>query len=227
MNQIQLSFTRDKTNFPMVWVEAVGAYVHWLPVTKVQFETFMCASPDPRFDERWYDTILELNRRVSPNRINDRNFWNAFVTGIQPDEIRRFIDWCGDGYSLPHESERITIYQELKGLSPYDVSEFDHMPDLSERARTLIKKLDAASKRALSSQVANRNLAEQMFLKYGPLEWVDAPSNTRSPWAGAGEPLRSFAPVMNSVDLNNLNYPINPNQTRIDYYGFRLLRRFE
>jgi len=36
------TFEFDKTGFPMVRVDEVNAYVHWLPVTKIQFETFYC-----------------------------------------------------------------------------------------------------------------------------------------------------------------------------------------
>jgi hypothetical protein len=223
MTQLDLRFVIDKAGFPMVYVDAVGAYVHWLPVTKVQFETFLCATPDPQFDEAWYDAVLKLNGRVSPGRVNDKTLWNAFLTGVRPDEALRFAEWCGEEFVLPNQQDRGLIYQALKALPAYDVARFDGESRLSERARVLIKRLDAAAQRLLPN--VSRTLAEQMFLKYGPLEWVET-DNARSPWAGAGEPLRNFASVMNAVDRAQLNTPLNPTTTRIAHYGFRLLRRY-
>ncbi len=37
------SRTTDPLGFPMVWIEEIGAFMHWLPVTKVQFEKFIAA----------------------------------------------------------------------------------------------------------------------------------------------------------------------------------------
>ena len=45
----------------VVWVKAISAYMDLLPVTKIQFEYFLCDTLDPRFTAQWYDQILQIN----------------------------------------------------------------------------------------------------------------------------------------------------------------------
>ncbi len=60
MLMTQLTF--DKAGFPMLRVRKVGAFHLW-PVTKFQFEQFM--SETGRYGDKWYDSILSLNKPVT------------------------------------------------------------------------------------------------------------------------------------------------------------------
>jgi hypothetical protein len=110
-------FEYDRAGFPMLWLEDLGAFVHWLPVTKIQCEHFLCDVTDSSFDAAWYDQLLALNPRVSPKEIDERNYWRAIVTGVQPAEAERFARWCGEGYSLPTLSEWCDVYAACKAAA--------------------------------------------------------------------------------------------------------------
>ena len=68
--QLPLTFEIDPTGFPLVWVEAIGAWMHWLPVSKLQFERFLRQAPDYPFQPAWYDHLLALNP-LSVNPMDD------------------------------------------------------------------------------------------------------------------------------------------------------------
>ena len=59
----------DPVGFPMIWIEEIGAFMHWLPVTKIQFEKFVASSSGGFFDDAWYRRILDLNPRVATAKI--------------------------------------------------------------------------------------------------------------------------------------------------------------
>src|SRR4051794_29027663 len=104
----------DRTGFPMLHLPELNGYLHWLPVTKIQFEYFICDEPDDHFGEQWYAEIRRQNPRVSPNDVRAENYWHAFLTGITPQEARRFARWSGADYALPTLDEWCTAWQTLK-----------------------------------------------------------------------------------------------------------------
>jgi hypothetical protein len=229
MSELTLDFVRDKANFPMVWVGEIDAYIHWLPVTKVQFETFMCAAPDTRFDEGWYESALELNGRTTPGAVRQNNYWQAILTGIYPSEAQKYAAWCGDNYDIPTQDEWFAAYNALKQVNEIKIDFADHMPHLSDRARLLIKRMDAASKRVASTlMIPDRRVTHQMLMRYGVMEWVNNPNARHGQeWVGAGEPNREFHNLAIAVERGQTNQPMNPTSTRMKHYGFRLIRRPE
>ena len=79
-------FILDKAGFPMIWVDKpLSAYIHWLPVTKIQFELFMCDSPSSDLSDAWYREVLSLNPRVSPKNVTKKMVLKTVVNRIQSD----------------------------------------------------------------------------------------------------------------------------------------------
>ena len=220
----ELKFELDRTGFPMVWVDAINAYVHWIPVTKLQFEYFLCAEPQRHFDASWYDEIRFLNRRVAPNEIRVNNYWNAFLSGITPSEVQRFARWCGDEYTMPTLNDWFTAYKALRALPPEPPSVIDSMGNLRERVQTVLTRLNSASTRALKESGYERTLADQMLMRMGVMEWVECPGQ-HFQWRGMGQTFPSFYGSLFTPDHGRPSIPNNPETERLHAYGFRLIRR--
>lgn len=223
-----LMFRADRTGFPMVYIDELDAYIHWLPVTKIQFEQFICAQPSAQFGEAWYSEVLQLNGRVTPSSVRDTNYWQSFITGILPRETQNFARWCGEGYSLPTLEDWFTAYKALKAQPPESrpiadlfASEYKR---LSDRTRTLLTRLDNASTRACKDADYERTLADQMFLRLGIMEWVEV-NDQRSQWGGMGETNSRLHGNLFTPDHGQASRPNQPETNRLHYYGFRLLWR--
>lgn len=211
----------DPAGFPMIWCEEVGAYVHWLPVTKIQFEYFLCDVPDAYFDGAWYERLLGLNTRISPGRVTPSNYWHTLMTGLQPSEAHRFAAWCGDEYRLPSAEQWATVYNSFAAQPSVRLTARE-WNGLTPRVRELLERIDVAS-----TEVANRmrqgpSRASQMLLRHGALEWVRVESPVWS-WGLKGEPLPEFC--------GNLGAPFDSalaveeaESSRFFAAGFRLLR---
>lgn len=212
----------DKTGFPMIWVNEIGAYVHWLPVTKVQFEYFLCDTPGAQFDEQWYNVILGLNGRVTPRRATRNDYWQLFLTGVLPSEAGRFAEWCGDDYRLPTLEEWNRMFRAGKALPSID--DLFLGEGLNERARTIVTKLDEITKGIYRSNMRQRSLADQMLMRLGVMEWVNY-ENRGQRWGGMGQTDSNFQSMMRTPDAGTPEMPKEPEQHRLKYYGFRLLRR--
>lgn len=214
----------DRTRFPMYWVDGLNAYIHWLPVTKVQFEYFLCEINDSQFDEAWYDDILSLNQRVAPGSVRPNNYWHAFITGVLPNEAQRYARWCGPNYTLPTLEEWMLAYRTLKQQPTQDINAILGLAKLNERARTLVQQLDHAPQSALKNLGYPRTRSEQMLLRLGVMEWVEC-RNYSSRWGGMGETYADFHSALFSPESGQPRLPKDPETDRIPYYGFRLLWR--
>lgn len=212
----------DKAGFPMIKLDVVDAYIHWLPVTKVQLETFLCDAPSTRFDEKWYNDLLDLNKRASIKAAKEQNYWQVFASGVKPEEVQEYADWCGDGYSIPTMDEWKKIYQF--GASQPAGEGLFAQAGLRERPLALITKLEDINKRIYRATLAQRKLSAQMFMRYGVMEWVQL-ENRSQEWGGMGQPDSNFQAVLRSPDLGIAETPRSPTTTRLHYYGFRLLWR--
>jgi len=220
MNQ-GLAFEYDRAGFPLLWLEELGTHIHWLPVTKIQGEHFLCEVTDGAFDASWYDQLLALNPRVSPREIDERNYWRVLLTGVQPAEAERFARWCGEGYVLPTLDEWCQVYAACKQLPAQDVTWPGSLP---ERVRTLLTRMDLAWRRAAARMSGPETLADQMLMRLGAMEWVeDAADGYR--WGGMGKLHPDFHGMLFTPDHRRSARPTRPEVDRLSYYGFRLLRR--
>lgn len=214
----------DRTGFPMVRVDTLGFYVHWLPVTKVQFEYFLCEVGDSHFDTSWYEAVLALNPRVSPAAVERGNYWQALMTGVLPSEARRYARWCGPQYELPTAEQWLDVFGVLSDLPPLELSAVLSLPGLNQRARTLLERLDEAPRSMLEQLDYKRTRAEQLLLRLGVLEWVRRPGAS-IPWGLFGELNPAFHSLIFSPDGGEPRIPRAPEAQRVGHYGFRLLRR--
>lgn len=219
-----LKFRLDPTGFPMLWVEAIRAYMHWTPVTKIQFEYFLCAVPDSHFDASWYDEVLTLNPRVTPAAMRASNYWNALLSGIKPSEAQRFVRWYGEGYMLPTLDDWFAAYNMLKALPPEPATVIDEMGNLRDRARQLLTRMETASRAALAEVGYDRTLADQMLMRMGVLEWVEY-RHREHEWGGMGETYPRFHGLLFRPDDGKPSTPNNPEADRLKHYGFRLIWR--
>lgn len=215
----------DRTGFPMIWVDALNAYIHFMPVTKIQFEYFICHKPRRRFDEEWYNIVMDHNPRVAPQSIGREDYAEAFMTAITPDEVQLYADWCGRDYSIPTRDQWFRAYtamQERPPIAVYDslVSELE----LRERAATVLQCLDREMA-MLSPRAQERNLADQMMMRGGIFEWA-IDERERPPWVGMGKPHSSFVPGFFDLSRGNPTFrPRHPETDRLFQIGFRLLKK--
>ena len=217
-------FVFDRAGFPMIWVEAIDAHMHWMPVTKIQFEYFLCDEPDSHFNAKWYDDVLYLNPRITPNAIRRNNYWEAFLTGIMPSEAQRFARWCGNQYAIPTLGEWYEAYQALKAR-PANPEIISAMMDLHGRRRSVLEQLASASDMAFREmRYTNRTLADQMLMRMGVMEWVEC-RNRHFQWGGMGETHPDFYGGLFTPEHGDPHTPNNPEADRLRAYGFRLVRR--
>jgi hypothetical protein len=204
-----LSFSVDRTGFPIFPVAALGLEVQLLPVCKVQMEAFI-AEPN-EFGDRWYDSLLSVNPRRSWRSYSDEKREESFVTGIIPEEAEAFADWLGNGFRLPTLNEWQTLYHQW------------HQSVLTTRKQNalngrIIQSLPNPSVgRILLEESHAETLAELSLMRHGVLEWV----RDGSDWKGLGEPRDSF-----SRQLFSWRTPVTPLsfERRLPEFGFRLVR---
>jgi len=216
-----MQYEIDLKGFPMVLIESAGLWVHWLPVTKVQFERFLCETGDARYDDKWYAQVRELNPRISPREIRQNNYWQAFLTGIFPYEAESFARWIGEGYRLPTDVEWKQIWEAAKVRPAEEVPAETLLSKLSERGRELLTQIE----RIVSTDgvEGDRTLADQMLLRRGVMEWVEDQRNTQL-WCGRGETPRRFQATLHRPEDPEPARPNEPTTRRLKQYGFRLVR---
>ena len=215
---MEMKVREDPVGFPMIRVEK-GKYLHWLPVTKIQFEYFLSDSYDGSFEPKWYEKLLALNPRVTPGKISSANYWNAFLTGVQPAEAQRFAFWCGDGYRLPSAEEWARAYQLLTSQPTHDLGSLPWVLGLQSRQRELILRADAAVSEAARRLGYVRHMSDQMLMRLGLLEWVSQDER----WGALGEPFPELCGNLMMPDRGVPLLPWEPDHVRLSCLGFRLL----
>lgn len=206
----------DKTGFPMIWVDELSAYMHLIPVTKIQFEYMICDQPRSQFSDQWYQQALNLNPRISPDQINRNNYWQALITGVSPKEAQFFSQWCGGDFDLPNRQEWYVAYKSLKVLdAPFEINQL--------KLKTRIKLLFEALNNQVQPFKQSNDLASKMLLEGGVFEWVKD-SNESPPWSAMGKPASGIASGIFSIKENIASFrprDIGP----LKQVGFRLIKR--
>jgi len=246
---MSLTLTTDRTGYPMIRSDALGVFVHWLPVTKLQLEWFLCDQPSNRFNQEWYERILGVHKsdpgRVSAALVTDRTYYRALATGLTPGEVEPFANWLarGDGgqYELPTHKEWKILYDEFAAALPIELSYVTGLTDgagkprLTARTRALVERMNQTAMRlpglgSRGAAAATPSLADQMLMRNGVMEWVQwRAADRHQDFGGRGYPYHDL--VNNRRDFTLEAGPHDPGpryadtDSRLRGYGFRLIRR--
>lgn len=203
----------DPAGFPMVKIGVL--YIHWLPVTKIQIEYFLCSITDTSYDESWYDLLLDQNPRISPGDARADNYHKLFATGVIPRDVKRYITWCGRGFDLPSEDEWKKVFDMLSS-QPIIESDFEQLVTHAkgERAQLLIRQLNQIV-------TGNRKLADQMFMRNGVMEHVHTGTGN---YGLMGQAAPGLVGNLSSPSLERALANRNEN-ARLKHIGFRLVKR--
>ena len=225
----------DRAGAPMIWVDALQGHLHWLPVTKLQIETFLCDFHHSHFDQKWYEGLINEtnekdkkteprgNGRVEPALILKDNYQRAFLTGIRPREVQDFVQWNNDHkpgecfYYMLTDAEWRAAYAELQARPAYpSLAHFEQL-NIKSRMTTLLNRMQAVARELTRSRAMQ--LSEQMFLTKGVLEWVTHPMEL---YGGRGDSggLGGGSAIESAKPLGLYDFEV-PHRA----YGFRLLRK--
>ncbi len=199
----------DKTNFPLLAVEAVGVEINLLPITKVQFAQFVAESG--AVSEKQYRDMAALNPAVSPDQFDVDERERLFATGILPPEALAFARWLGEGFDLPTVKEWRAIYTALRRTStPFHDELTTCLDDDDCPAKIILEKLDALNP---------NSMLDVSLMQHGLVEWVKKGQS----FLGLGAPRPEFQGNLWDPLVNEIK-PISLTE-RVPYFGFRLVRR--
>jgi len=226
-----LSLTLDSTSFPMVGIPGTRLQMSWLPVTKIQFEHFLCDTY--QYDESWYRECLGYTPRVSPASIRIVDYWNLFMTGIVPNEAIRFANWMGRDYRLPTAQEWKAAITTLANY-PADLANIEAVLRATDpqnertfnaRASIMIRRLEEITPADVNMLAGGRRLCDQMLMRLGVVELVYE-DNKYNSYVGWGKPNKRFVgSVYNPLsDARPIQFVNRVEPPRMAHVGFRLVR---
>lgn len=199
----------DSLGFPLLAVQEAAVEVHLLPITKLQCEPFL-ADNGNAYADRWYETVLATNPRVSMRRFTSDQRERLFLTGITPPECMAYAGWLGEHFTLPTVREWRLIYNALERQSIEPVL-MRHLLGGSDVSRICIQRL--------CDFVQPRTLLDLSLMRGGVVEWVQQ----SGAWLGLGAPRAEFYPNLWDPSADEIK-PLRTD-VRLPYFGFRLVRR--
>ncbi|MEM7128918.1 MAG: hypothetical protein AAF702_21475 [Chloroflexota bacterium] len=227
---MQLEIILDRAGFPMILIEPLSSYIHWLPITKIQIEYFLCSTNETAFDDLWYQNVLGLNGRVSPGKIGQDNYWQAIATGIIPRDMKRFAAWCNQSsssFDIPTAEEWFTTYEYVRAIGDdkVNIDQILKQSQLTQRAKMLIENIEFSTSKATFELDGTRTMADQMLMRLGVMEYVYL-DEQRNTYGGYGQTNSNF---FGSFETPRKNFPQTLNNPRegapMRHYGFRLIKR--
>jgi len=213
----------DKSGFPMVNIEPAGFWMHIWPVTKIQFENFLCQEPNSEMDEGWYEQVLNNNPRITPTRVTTKNYWQLFVTGIEPEKLQWFAEWNGNGFEIPTASDWNVAYRFLNDQDLF-VELIDELRNTENNLDPLVEIVASKLQEVLStfSQSNRLSMADQFLMRKGIMEWVKLTGES-SEWGGLGDPHPSTGWATNAVV--GQGRPEIVRSLKVRHYGCRLIKK--
>lgn len=215
----------DKTGFPMVRVNPENFWIHVWPVTKIQFENFLCDQPNSEMDANWYQQILSNNPRITPSHVTSGNYWQLFVAGIHPEKVKLYDEWCGRGFSIPTSAEWYAAYSYFsRQETVIDLTAALAMKNSRRKIDPFVKvisqKLSDISLDLSKSRTTS--LADQFLMRGGMVEWVKLTGESTQ-WGGLGEP--SPLSGWNTTAIVYQGRAEIVRNLNVRHYGFRLIKR--
>lgn len=204
----------DKANFPLIWIEPIQAYIHLLPITKLQFENYIA---DYRYVQNagFYLDAIKLNPRIPPYGFSVDNYWRLFVTGLTITEIRGFIGWEGSDFGLPSSEEWIKTNQYLCNIDSNEVlAKVKAERRINRFAKVILSKLDNIIK---PKSALDLSLQFNCFL-----EWVQSKGENNK-YSVIGRPNTQLFPMIQEKVLKEI--PVFDYERRTAHFGFRLINR--
>ena len=194
----------DRTGFPCIKLKVPALAVNLLPLTKLQFEYYL-ADLTPQGDH-WYEELLTLNPRVSPQCFTPEQREGLFLTGLLPAEAEAYAAWLEDGYRLPTVAEWRASYRcfQSTAFTPLVAS-----PAPGVRAAALLRRLE--------EQARPQTLFDFSLMRGGVVEWV----RDHNAWTGLGAPRPGFQPNLWNP-LSDTVPPVRLNQ-HVAFFGARLV----
>ncbi len=210
---MRISFSSDRTGFPLVHLTELGYDVHLLPVAKAQFEQM--AGSDKTF-ETIFKHASALNPLSTSQDKGAQKIERDFMTGLLPEEALQFAIWLDNDdptsdYAIPTVKEWRAIYDclQYERCDPFLHEIIERSKN--EHARKLIRRI---MKRQPNT------LLELSLMRGGVIEWV----GRKNEWVGLGNPRPVFYP--NTFEpLRETIEPVDAAQ-RMRTFGFRLIRIF-
>lgn len=160
----------DATGFPIIQTPT-GGWVHLVPVTKVQFETYLYMAQPENFGAKRYAEATAGNPRVGPGQVTPGNAHGLLMSGLKRTEAEAFAAWLNKKGSrpgrVPAAEEWYAVYQWLKATTFGSLlPQVKGAPGLDPRALAIATALDRVGRlRGLGLNA--------LFVSGGVLEYVD------------------------------------------------------
>lgn len=208
-------FILDAVGFPMIWVESICMYMHWMPLTKIQVE---CLVP---VATTWYAEAVAANPAEPMLEVGPENYWRAFVTGLRPDEARAIAGWCGLEFAVPTRDQWRSAFAELGDRPEIEVSDLAEF-GVGGSVLTLVEAVDLALG-PIRGRGPRMTLVDQMLMRRGVMEWVHC-RGPRGAWGAFGQPDPRFHATTYNPSSPEPVYPNDLAGRRLPTHGARLVR---
>jgi hypothetical protein len=216
------------TGFPFIRMQTGGGAfdVLFIPVTKIQFERFICEQQGVMMTGERYKAMWVRNGRVAVPDVGVENYPGCLLTNVSTEEARRFASWMRskdqatdtiDSWRLPSDREWRAVYEAATAARPLEIGDLAAKCDeRDQRIAMLMRRLLEAVALACEHNPST-SLADQMLLGRGCYEMASQYGypNIIGRLGRAAIPLNSGPDILTSVTGE-----VKPSDNR----GFRLWR---
>ncbi len=219
----------DPLWFPIIRFGERNRWMSFLPITRVQFEHFLCDPKTPvEYSGNWYEQNMpsltaQGRPRLGIHMYQETNYFDCFLRNLDPiDGVNNLTNWYDQcfpvhleiiGSRLPRDEEWVACYRSMATQPPLAESQLKSL-GLSWRASAILRRLWSLSPKWNS-------LAEQMFLVKGVFEW--SKTEDKLGYRGCLHPTLSKN-VVDHIDPS-AGAP-RPGSGARDTHGFRLVFEF-
>ena len=217
-DEFSLDYGRNQRNLcgiPFLRIQQLNISIQYLPVTKTQFEYFLCERQDPDFDEGQYLNILEYSPRISPRKINPENYEQTFITALTFKQMDKFRERLGESYDYLKVEEWNEIVKFLNNhpINDQVLKAILEQQGIPKRSKEILSKLQEI---VLQKGGSNLTMANQLLLRKGINEWIRDPDSSS---------LYSFMKEIGRDSRSVEKVPLRTLEIGVPNIGFRLIKR--